>query len=107
MAPEVLQGKGYTLSSEWWAFGCLIYELLVGIPPFFVSQSKATSRPTNRHDLYKLINNSTPQLDLRHLGSDARDLLSRLLCKDPSERLGSENVEDIMNHKWFSDVNWD
>ena len=29
--PEVLKGEGYTIKSEWWAFGCLIYELLVGI----------------------------------------------------------------------------
>lgn len=35
--PEVLQGKGYNEKSEWWAFGCLVYELLVGIQPFAVS----------------------------------------------------------------------
>ena len=29
--PEVLSGNGYSIKSEWWSFGCLIYELLVGI----------------------------------------------------------------------------
>ena len=38
MAPEVLCGKGYSLASEWWAYGCLVYEFLVGIPPFFINQ---------------------------------------------------------------------
>ena len=35
MAPEVLLNHKYSIASEWWAFGCLIYELLTGLPPFF------------------------------------------------------------------------
>ena len=35
--PEVIKGNGYNRKSEWWALGCLIYELLVGIQPFAVN----------------------------------------------------------------------
>lgn len=35
LAPEVYIGNGYGLKQDFWSFGCLIYEMLVGIPPFF------------------------------------------------------------------------
>lgn len=34
MAPEILKGDGYTKCVDWWCLGCLIYEMLLGIPPF-------------------------------------------------------------------------
>lgn len=106
MAPEVLSGKGYSLSSEWWAFGCLLYEFLVGIPPFFTNQN-VTSQPQNRLELYRLIKSCSPKLDYKHLTPNARDLLSKLLTKDPSQRLGTENIQQIMDHPWFSDIEWE
>ena len=39
MAPEMLKSKagkrGYSFSVDWWALGTLMYELLIGIPPFY------------------------------------------------------------------------
>ena len=35
LAPEILRGKGYGSACDWWGFGCLIYEMLTGSPPFF------------------------------------------------------------------------
>ena len=36
LAPELLQGEGYSLASEYWSFCCLLYEMLIGVPPFIV-----------------------------------------------------------------------
>ena len=35
LSPEMVQGKPYNCSVDWWAFGILLYEMLIGIPPFF------------------------------------------------------------------------
>lgn len=35
LAPEVLSGEGHGLASDWWALGILIYEMIIGIPPFY------------------------------------------------------------------------
>lgn len=35
LAPEVLIGNGYSYSCDWWSFGCLLYEMMVGVPPFY------------------------------------------------------------------------
>ncbi|KAE9191719.1 hypothetical protein PF004_g21523 [Phytophthora fragariae] len=37
MAPEVLEGKEYSFSSDVWALGCVLYELCTGKPPFMAS----------------------------------------------------------------------
>ena len=54
-APEVLEGKGHSIASEWWALGCLIYELLVGVPPFLMNDNVSSS-VNSRQKMYNLIN---------------------------------------------------
>ena len=52
LAPEILTKEGYGKPIDWWTLGCLIYELITGIPPFSSS---------NRQDLFNLIKNSHPK----------------------------------------------
>jgi len=35
LAPEILMNQGYDKMIDWWALGILIYEMLVGLPPFY------------------------------------------------------------------------
>ena len=42
-----------------------------------------------------------------HFSASVKDLLSKLLVKDPTKRLGSNGVEEIKNHKFFANVNWE
>jgi len=34
MPPEMIEKKPYGKSVDWWRFGCIIYEMVVGVPPY-------------------------------------------------------------------------
>ena len=73
--------------------------MLCGLPPFY---SK------DREKLYKNIKYNDPRLDFPFLSDTARDLLSKLLKKDPKERLGSgTDADEIKHHPWFECINWE
>ncbi|KAF8685713.1 Pkinase protein [Rhizoctonia solani] len=92
LAPELLLGKGYTKSVDWWTLGVLLYEMLTGLPPFY---------DENTNEMYRKI----LQDPLRfgdEIGPDARSLLTGLLTRDPAARLGVNGAEDIKKHPFFA-----
>ncbi|KAI7278634.1 serine/threonine protein kinase-like protein [Hortaea werneckii] len=99
MAPEVIQGQGYDFTVDWWSLGAIGYDLLTGNPPF----------GGNNHA--KIQQNICKQkLQLPYfLGPDAKDLLTRLLRKEPSKRLGGTHVKDLKvlkSHRFFRKIDW-
>lgn len=48
IAPEVLQREGYTQSSDWWSVGVILYEMIIGQPPFFAESKYETQRKVCR-----------------------------------------------------------
>ena len=70
--------------------------MLTGLPPFF---SK------NKVEIYDNIKYSNPSFYNFHK-EDAVDLMSKLLEKDPAERLGSRGAEEIKGHPFFSKIDW-
>lgn len=42
-----------------------------------------------------------------HFSENAKDLLSKLLVRNPSKRLGFNGVDEIKKHPFFGSVNWD
>lgn len=38
LSPEILSKKGHGKSTDWWSFGCIVYEMLSGLPPFYSKQ---------------------------------------------------------------------
>ena len=98
IAPEVVQKKQYNQSCDWWSFGCVLYEMLSGIPPFYCR---------NKSEIYEAILFKNPSFYSYH-SKLAVDLISRLLVKDPSKRLGSQRgAAEIKEHPFFSEVNWE
>jgi len=93
LAPEIVTNAGHTKEVDWWSLGILCYELTVGIPPFY-SQ--------NVNQMYEKIKNGK-LLFPPNLSDECKDLITKLLVRDPKRRLGFENdVEDVTRHPFFS-----
>ncbi|KAI9373730.1 kinase-like domain-containing protein [Aspergillus egyptiacus] len=99
MAPEVIQGKPYGKACDWWSLGALGYDLLTGSPPF-----KANNHAKLQEKIVK------QKLALPYyLGPDAKDLLTRLLRKEPSKRLGyhmPKDLQTLKSHRFFRKIDW-
>mmetsp|Transcript_9580 Transcript_9580/g.11597 ORF Transcript_9580/g.11597 Transcript_9580/m.11597 type:complete len:772 (+) Transcript_9580:51-2366(+) len=102
LSPELVLSKGHDKSADYWALGCLIYELLVGHTPF---------QHDNQQEIFKRIIQSTRYLHFpKQVDSGAVDIVTKLLSANPAYRLGNlqGGTDDIMNHAWFkkSKFNW-
>ncbi|KAF9906365.1 serine/threonine protein kinase psk1 [Lobosporangium transversale] len=99
MAPEVVSGKThYDRTVDWWSLGIVVHDMLTGSPPFVASNRKKT--------MDAILNK---KLNLPYyLSSDAKDLLTKLLKRTPSARLGygPKGIENIKNHRFFRKINW-
>jgi len=108
LAPETLLRAGTGKAADWWSFGAIIYEMLTGLPPFY---------DKNRQELYNNIKNmdidflNDDDLIEKGVSEEAKDLLSKLLVKDPKKRLGGgpRDAVEIKEHPWFGEkfINWD
>lgn len=88
VSPELLTDKSAGKPSDLWAFGCIIYQLLVGRPPFKGGTEYLTFQKIVNLD-YEFPSGFPPA---------ARDLVERCLVLDPNRRL---TVEHIKNHEFF------
>ncbi|RHY28739.1 hypothetical protein DYB32_007633 [Aphanomyces invadans] len=98
MVSRTLQGHG--LQVDMWQLGCLLYELRSGYPPFYLPQSK--QKHTHQRILFQ-----SPKFT-SSISPEFQDLLTSLLEKDPSRRLGHLNgIADVRDHAWFRGTDWD
>ncbi|KAJ9168201.1 hypothetical protein P3X46_019755 [Hevea brasiliensis] len=100
IAPEVLLKKGYGMECDWWSLGAIMYEMLVGYPPFYSDDPITTCRK-----IVHWRNHLRFPEDAR-LSPEAKDLICRLLC-DVDHRLGTGGAHQIKAHPWFKDILWD
>lgn len=99
MAPEIVAGKPYDRSVDWWAFGVLLFQMLLCQSPF---------KGDDEDDIFNAIENDEVKYPI-NLSRQTVLVLQALLTKDPSQRLGSgpRDAEDIMEHPYFHDINFD
>ena len=102
LAPEIIAGNGHGKEVDWWALGVLIFEMVVGYPPFYDS---------NPFGIYEKIlqGKLVFPTDPKHvIDPVSKDLISRLLCVDKTTRLGNlkYGALDVKNHPWFRGINW-
>ncbi|XP_005870356.1 PREDICTED: protein kinase C delta type isoform X1 [Myotis brandtii] len=94
IAPEILQGLKYSFSVDWWSFGVLLYEMLIGQSPF---------HGDDEDELFESIRVDTPHYP-RWITKESKDILEKLLERDPAKRLGVTG--NIKTHPFFKTINW-
>lgn len=97
LAPEILSRKGHGKSVDWYLLGVMMYEMMVGRPPFFDSK---------REQMFRNIQSGPLQLP-NYLSPEAKDLLKRLITRDPIKRLGAaSDSSEIKSHAFFRPIDW-
>ncbi|KTF94828.1 hypothetical protein cypCar_00014144 [Cyprinus carpio] len=94
IAPEILLGQKYGISVDWWSFGVLLYEMLIGQSPF---------HGHDEEELFQSIRTDDPCYP-RWLTRDARDILVKLFVREPERRLGVKG--NIRHHAFFRETDW-
>jgi serine/threonine protein kinase len=95
LAPEIIEKVAYGKEVDWWSLGVIIFEMIVGRPPFY---------NPDRNKLFRSILN----LNLRYpndMSVEAKNLMKSIFVK--SGRLGQSGAHEIKQHPFFSEINWD
>eukprot|EP01114_Cavostelium_apophysatum_P007218 TRINITY_DN1909_c0_g1_i2.p1 TRINITY_DN1909_c0_g1~~TRINITY_DN1909_c0_g1_i2.p1 ORF type:complete len:236 (+),score=77.10 TRINITY_DN1909_c0_g1_i2:262-969(+) len=99
IAPEVFMKEGYTELCDWWSVGVIMYEMLVGYPPFCSE---------THHETYRKIINWKHTLKFPedcNITSEARNLIERFCCS-ANDRIGKNGIEEIKSHPFFNGIDW-
>lgn len=101
LAPEMVNQSGHDRGVDWWALGILVYEMLIGVTPFFnrnknmlLSKIKTAKVVFPDRNKYKI-----------EYSDQIVDLICKLLEKDKSKRLGTkDDFVEILSHPIFKDI---
>jgi len=100
IAPEVFGQQGYDETVDWWSIGVILFEMLVGYPPFFSDEPAITCQKILHWKKTLVIPAEA------NLSPAATDLLKRLIC-DAEHRLGTKGAAEIKSHPFFENLDWD
>lgn len=104
LAPEVIRNQGHGKAVDWWALGILLYEFLVGQPPFW---------DHNPMKIYEQIVEGKIRFPSSshsfQISDPARDLILALCKTDPTQRLGyvAGGARRVKDHDFFADIDWE
>lgn len=98
LAPEILKKQNHYKSLDWYLTGLLLYEMIVGQPPYYKN---------NRKELFENIM-SGPLRIPQSMSMEARDLILNLLNRNPKKRLGAgpEDANELKRHAFFKSIDW-
>ncbi|XP_071393184.1 3-phosphoinositide-dependent protein kinase 1 isoform X2 [Centroberyx affinis] len=99
VSPELLTEKSACKSSDLWALGCIIYQLVAGLPPF---------RAGNEYLIFQKIIKLEYEFPEKFFPK-AKDLVKQLLSLDPSKRIGCEEMggyDPLRQHPFFETISW-
>ena len=99
IAPEVFTQKGYGKEVDWWSLGIIMFEMMIGYPPFYSESSTETCKK-----ILDWKNNLEIKPEV-NISKEAVDILKKLI-NDPEKRLGRNGAEEIKRHPYFKNIDW-
>ena len=103
IAPEVITNSGYNHMVDWWSLGICLYQFLIGCTPF----TGDTAEQLFQNMLDPSVVIEWPDDDEWYIPEEVKDLVLRLLEKNPEYRLGSRSgAKEIMVHPFFNGLDW-
>lgn len=101
LSPEMIEQKGHDKMVDWWALGILIYEMLIGVTPFY-NRNRAVMMSKIKKS--KIVFPHKKKYNIEY-SDEVQDIICQFLAKDPSKRLGAEDgIREILAHPWFKSV---
>ncbi|CAI5982624.1 unnamed protein product [Closterium sp. NIES-64] len=97
--PELLDDGPVSFEADLWALGCIIYQMLAGVPPFKGASEYLCFQKILSRDL------TVPN----HFSNEARSLVNCLLEMEPKKRLGSRHMGGyprLKAHPFFRGIPW-
>lgn len=95
VSPEMLFGEHVGFESDYWALGCILFKLITSVSPF---------KDKSQFLVFQNIKNLNIKWNDK-FSPEAKDLIIKLLKHNPYERLGSNDISEIVNHKYFFNEN--
>ena len=93
MPPEMMHSKGVGKAADVYQLGAVLYELIVGFPPYYSDNIK---------ELYERIKSAELKLP-KYISEEGTDLLSKLLERELEKRI---TLESVKAHEFFKDIDW-
>ncbi|KAK1316475.1 Serine/threonine-protein kinase AtPK2/AtPK19 [Acorus calamus] len=123
LAPEILLGMGHGPTADWWSVGIILFELLVGIPPFNAEHPQPiqcwrysssqyihffTEISVKEKIFDNIMNRDIPWPQIpEEMTYEAYDLIDKLLNENPIQRLGATGAGEVKQHAFFKNINWE
>ena len=102
LAPEVLCNVNHNFSIDYYAVGIITFELIFGHRPYIGK---------NKHEVKQLMLTKQAKVDYDDLpegfSNNIADFINKLIQRKPKNRLGKNNIDEVLNHTWFGDFDWD
>ena len=96
LAPEILFGKGYDKTCDWFSFGVVLFEMFCGYHPFKPKGQRIDPKIYLRKTFIPEKVPKTP-----------RDLIEKLFVTNPKKRLGYRGADEVKQHPFFKGVDFD
>ncbi|KAI0567771.1 Serine/threonine protein kinase Nuclear [Gracilaria domingensis] len=104
IAPEVLQGNSYSESCDWWSVGVILFEMLVGYPPFCHRDPECVGAMICHWRQYLRIPKEIPS---SRLSNAAKHLIYSLLREAPYRLGARRGLQEFKEHRFFEGIDWD